>query len=83
MGLKEARLAVVSPEEEATVKRYHYDVHHQLKRISKHSLTDTTYLKRLKTLKGLTPYEHICKCWTKDPNRLALSPLHEMVGLNT
>ncbi len=22
------------------------------------------YARRLKTLKGLTPYEHICKCWT-------------------
>ena len=23
--------------------------------------------RRLKTLKGLTPYEHICKCWTNEP----------------
>ena len=25
------------------------------------------FAKRLKTLKGLTPYEYICKVWTKEP----------------
>ncbi|ESX29528.1 hypothetical protein X765_15230, partial [Mesorhizobium sp. LSHC440B00] len=24
--------------------------------------------RRLKTLKGLTPFEYICKIWTKEPN---------------
>ena len=38
---------------------------------------------RLKTLKGLTPYEFICKAWTSDPNRSTLDPLHQMPGLNT
>jgi hypothetical protein len=38
---------------------------------------------RLKTLKGLTPYEHICKVWTTQPNRLRLNSLHHTVGLNT
>lgn len=35
-----------------------------------------------KTLKGLTPYEFICKLWTKEPERFMLDPLHQMPGLN-
>src|SRR4029079_9122625 len=31
----------------------------------------------------LTPYEHICKVWTTQPNRFRLNPLHHTVGLNT
>jgi hypothetical protein len=40
------------------------------------------FAKRLKTLKGLTPYEYICKLWTKGPNRFVLDPIHQMSGLN-
>ena len=41
------------------------------------------FARRLKTLSGLTPYEFICKTWTKDPNRSILNPLQKMPGLNT
>ncbi len=37
---------------------------------------------RLKTLRGLTPYEAICKLWTHDPDRFTLDPIHQMPGLN-
>lgn len=40
------------------------------------------FAKRLKTLKGLTPYEYICKLWTKEPERFTLDPLYQMPGLN-
>jgi hypothetical protein len=40
------------------------------------------FAKRLKTLKGLTPYEFICKTWTKEPKRFTLDPLQQMPGLN-
>ncbi|MGA8196110.1 MAG: IS481 family transposase, partial [Acetobacteraceae bacterium] len=40
------------------------------------------FAKRLKTLKGLTPYEFICKAWTNQPERFTLNPLHQMPGLN-
>jgi len=36
----------------------------------------------LKTLKGLTPYEAICKTWTIEPKRFTPEPLHQMPGLN-
>jgi hypothetical protein len=39
--------------------------------------------RRLKTLKGLTPYEFICKRWTIEPERFTLNPIHQMPGLNT
>jgi len=38
--------------------------------------------RRLKTLKGLTPYEAICKEWANQPDRFTLNPLHQMPGLN-
>jgi len=37
--------------------------------------------RRLKTLKGLTPYEFICRCWTSQPERFTKNPLHQMPGL--
>ncbi|MBY5775444.1 IS481 family transposase, partial [Rhizobium leguminosarum] len=39
--------------------------------------------RRLKTLKGLTPYEFICKKWTSEPDRFIIDPIHQMPGLNT
>ncbi|MFC4623597.1 IS481 family transposase, partial [Comamonas nitrativorans] len=38
--------------------------------------------RRLKTLKGLTPYEFICKQWTDEPERFTINPIHQMPGLN-
>ena len=40
------------------------------------------YGRRLKTLKGLAPYEFICKQWTSEPKRFRLDPIHQMPGLN-
>ena len=41
------------------------------------------FAKRLKTLKGLTPYEYVCKIWTQQPERFKLNPIHHTPGLNT
>ena len=68
---------------EATVKRYHYDNHDQLKQHLDDFIDAYNYGHRLKTLKGLTPYEFICKCWTNEPDRFNLDPVHQMPGLNT
>jgi transposase InsO family protein len=68
---------------EATVKRYHYDSHRQLLSHLTDFINAYNYGRRLKTLKGLTPYEFICKTWTKDPDRFTLDPTHQMPGLNT
>ena len=67
---------------EATVKRFHYDDHDQLRRHLADFILAYNFGRRLKTLKGLTPYEHICKCWTNEPERFTLNPIHQMPGLN-
>lgn len=68
---------------EATVKRYHYDSHDQLERRLADFVSAYNFGRRLKTLKGLTPYEFICKRWTSEPERFTLNPIHQMPGLNT
>jgi transposase InsO family protein len=68
---------------DATVKRYHYDNHQQFKRHLTDFVNAYNYGRRLKTLKGLTPYEYICKIWTTEPKRFIIDPIHQMTGLNT
>ena len=68
---------------EATVKRYHYDSHGQLETHLGHFISAYNFGRRLKTLKGLTPFEFICKCWTTEPERFRLNPIHQMPGLNS
>jgi hypothetical protein len=68
---------------EAAVKRYHYDDHGQLRAHLENFVSAYNFGRRLKTLKGLTPYEFICKAWQTEPQRFILNPLHQMPGLNT
>ena len=67
---------------DATVKRYHYENHNQLRMHLRDFLDAYNYARRLKTLSGLTPYEYICKIWTSEPDRFILNPIHQMPGLN-
>ncbi|MEM0907290.1 MAG: IS481 family transposase [Pseudomonadota bacterium] len=68
---------------DATVKRVHYGDHNELHRHLADFIDAYNYGRRLKTLKGLTPYEFICKQWTNEPERFTLDPLQQMLGLNT
>jgi transposase-like protein len=68
---------------DATVKRFHYDDHAQLRGHLADFIDAYNFGRRLKTLKGLTPYEFVCKQWTAEPERFKLNPLHQMPGLNT
>ena len=68
---------------EATVKRFHYATHDQLRTHLTNFVSAYNFARRLKTLKGLTPYEAICKAWTKQPERFMLNPIHQMPGLNS
>ena len=68
---------------EATVRRYHYDSHDQLRDHLATFLAAYNFAKRLKTLRGLTPHEYICKCWTENPDQFRLNPFHHKLGLNT
>jgi predicted transposase YbfD/YdcC/transposase-like protein len=68
---------------EATVKRFYYETHDQLREHLANFVAAYNFAKRLKTLKGLTPYEFICKCWTKEPQRFTSNPHHQIPGPNT
>jgi len=68
---------------DATVKRYHYENHNQLRMHLGNFLDAYNYARHLKTLSGLTPYEYICKIWTSEPDRFILNPIHQRPGLNT
>jgi hypothetical protein len=46
---------------DATVKRYHYDSHDQLRTHLADFMDAYNFARRLKTLSGLMPYEYICK----------------------
>jgi len=67
---------------DATVKRFHYDSHDQMRRHLRDFIDAYNFGRRLKTLKGLTPYEFICKRWTSEPDRFIIDPIHQMPGLN-
>jgi transposase InsO family protein len=67
---------------DATVRRYHYESHDQLRQHLSDFVQAYNFARRLKTLKGLTPYEYICKVFTSEPQRFALNPIHQMPGLN-
>jgi transposase InsO family protein len=68
---------------EATVRRYHYETGGQLEAHLASFLDAYNFAKRLKTLKGLTPYEYVCGVWTKEADRFKLNPTHLTAGLNT
>ena len=68
---------------EAIVQRFHYTTHDQLRQHLADVVTAYNFGRRLKTLRGLTPYEAICKAWTDQPHRFTLNPLYQMPGLNS
>ena len=65
---------------EATVKRYHYGSHDQFRSHLTDFVGAYNYARRLKTLRGLTPYEFVVKCWTEQPERFRINPIHHTPG---
>lgn len=67
---------------DATVRRFYYESHDQLRQHLADFVAAYNFGRRLNTLKGLTPYEFICKARASQPERFTLDPLHQMPGLN-
>ena len=70
----------------ATVERFHYDRHDELRRHLADFIDAYNFARRLTTLNGLnglTPYEYFAKIWTSEPQRFIVNPIHQMPGLNT
>jgi len=68
---------------DATVKRYYYDKHRQLKAHLASFLNAYNFAKRLKTLQGLSPYQYILQCWQNQPERFIFNPTQLSAGLNS
>ena len=66
---------------DATVKRFYYESHDQLRQHLADFVSAYNF-RRLKTLRGLTPYEAICKAWTDEPSRFIQDPHHQIPGPN-
>jgi hypothetical protein len=63
---------------DATVKRFYYPSHDHLKQPLHTFLMAYNFAKRLKTLKGLTPYEYSCKSYDR---MLVTSEVRRQFGL--
>ena len=68
---------------DATVKRYHYGSHDELRQHLQLFIDAYNHGRRLKTLRGLTPYEYVARIWTEDPGRFKSDPYRHTSGLNT
>jgi hypothetical protein len=66
---------------DATVRRFHYDNHDQLRHLHAAFINDYNVGRRLKTLRGQRPCAFVVKCWTSKPERVTLNPNHQMLGL--
>ena len=65
---------------DATVKRYFYETHDQLRTHLRDFVDAYNFARRLKTLRGLTPYEFICKAWTSEPQQIQNQPAPANAG---
>jgi transposase-like protein len=67
---------------DATVRSYHYQTHDELRAHLAAFVGAYNFAKRLKSLRGLTPYEHLCNAWADQPSRFRYDPAHLTSGLN-
>jgi hypothetical protein len=67
---------------EATVRCYRDNSHDQLGQHLTDFVSAYNFGPRLKTLRGLTPYEYICKAWTDEPSSFIHDPHLQSPGPN-
>lgn len=68
---------------EAMVNRSFYQTHAHLEQHLKTFVNAYNFVKRLKTLRGLTPFEFIVRTWAEKPELLHDDPAHLTLGLYT
>ncbi|MBL3284838.1 IS481 family transposase domain protein [Rickettsiales endosymbiont of Paramecium tredecaurelia] len=68
---------------EATVNNFHYVSHDELKQHLHAYLMAYNFAKRLKAIKGKTPWQFILNHWTIHPEYFILNPNHFLLGLNS
>jgi hypothetical protein len=62
---------------DASVRPYYYDTHDQLREHLQLFLDAYNYARRIKTLRGLTPYEFIYRASVDEPERFTRDPTHD------
>ena len=65
---------------EATVNRFHYDGHDQLRALINDVLAAYDLAGGPETPRAVKPCEYRCKVWTSEPYRSFVSPIHQMPG---
>ena len=68
---------------EATVNTFHYASHDELKQHLHAYLMAYNFAKRLKAVKGNTPWQFILNQWTTNPEYFIINPNHFLLGLNS
>jgi len=68
---------------EATVNNFHYASHDELKLHLHSYLMAYNFAKRLKAIKGSTPWQFVLNQWKCHPEYFILNPNHFLLGLNT
>jgi hypothetical protein len=63
---------------DATVKRFYYETHDEPRKHLADFVAAYNYARRLKTLRGLTPYEAICRAWGESPSQFTADPHHQL-----
>ncbi len=66
---------------EQTVHSYFYETHAELRQHLEAFIQAYNFGKRLKTLKGRSPYEFICDRWRENPEKFHTEPHHLTTGL--
>ena len=67
---------------EATVNNFHYASHDELKQHLHAYLMAYNFAKRLKAIKGNTPWQFVLNQWTTNPEFFIINPNLFLVGLN-
>jgi transposase InsO family protein len=65
---------------EAPVKRFYYQTHQQ--RALLRLLDGRQFRQTTQNSERAYPYEYICQCWQKAPERFTVNPCHHTLGLN-
>lgn len=68
---------------DATVNTFTYASHEELKQHLHAYLMTYNFAKRLKRLKGQTPWQFILQSWTINPQYFIVNPNHFLLGLNS
>jgi hypothetical protein len=66
---------------EATVNRYYYDTHRQLRQHLQTFISAYNFAKRLKSINGLTPCDFIIHSWKNNPDSFSINPYYHNMGL--